>query len=124
MFTRVTEMPFVPRERAPLAATTAKSRAPAPGFHFAVLCQTVSVVRHSRPERPEASVVEEFPSRQCTEATLRACALSALPSAIRDVTRTTATKTVERPITTRRNQRERAQGSTTRISTPQAVIFI
>ncbi len=87
------------------------------GFHFAVLCQTVSVVRHSRPERPEPSVVEDFPSRQCTEATLRACAFSALPSAIRDVTRTTATKTVESPITTRRNQRERAQGSTTRIST-------
>jgi len=93
------------------------------GFHLVVLCQMVSLLLHSRPERPAPSDVADPASRHRTEATFRVWALSALPSAMSEVTRTTATKMVERPVTVRRNQRDRAQGSTTLSSTGAGARF-
>lgn len=107
-------------------AETARSMAAvggSAGFHLVVLCQTVSALRHSRPERPAPREPADPASRQRTEATLMRWVLSALPSAISEVTRTAATKTVERPVTVRRNQRDRAQGNTTLVSTGQWAVF-
>src|SRR3954452_24529292 len=49
--------------------------------------------------------------------------LRALPSAMREVVSTTATKTVENPVTARRNHAERVQGSIGHLSDPYRTGF-
>src|SRR4051812_22135686 len=64
-------------------------------------------------ERPAAA-----PSGHLIEARGAEWRLRALPSARREVVSTTATKTVESPVTPRRNHAERVQGSIGHLSDP------
>src|SRR3954464_7952958 len=64
-------------------------------------------------DRPAAT-----PPRHLIAARGAAWRLRALPSAMREVVSTTATKTVESPVTPRRNHAERVQGSISHLSEP------
>jgi hypothetical protein len=66
-----------------------------------------------RPEDWSDLALPQFPVTYFTGSRL-----SALPSAISELARTTATNTVDRPATPRRNHADRVQGNIKKLSAP------